>query len=313
VRDRLFSSIRSICPEEESSGSPAIESSQQGTPSGQQKAASSAESHHDAEENTQEGRNEEHREWAVGAEGRDVYDRHPAANPDPALRPRAVATAMAPCIESTNGHSAATSTVAEQASEAKKPEASSTRKERLQEARAAMTKVIDLLVPYVTKHWQEDSYAAPQETSLPSLRRKEDSQNRPYELAEVLIALRYYSYIRYVGTELRRLLIFVVLAFSLVFVALHSYSFRASRALDLCFITTFVILGLGIVLILGQQERSILLSKLQGSTEGQLGSKFYVDVLKYAALPGFALLVSQVPSISNFILRWVQPNLDAFR
>jgi hypothetical protein len=309
VREELFTAIRSICPEEGPSRLPDMASSHRGTPVEQQEGESAAKSHHDVEENAQE----RHHEWAVGAEGRDVYDHSAGASPNPAMNQRAVATEVAPCTEGGNGHSAAAATVAEQASDAKKPQTPSTSKDRLHQARVAMTNVINLLVPYVTQHWKDESYVGTQETPLPLLRRKEDSQNRPFELAEDLIALRYYSYIRYVGTELRRLLIFVVLAFSLVFVALHSYSFRASRALDLCFITTFVILGLGIVLILGQQERSILLSKLQGSTEGQLGSKFYVDVLKYAALPGLALLVSQVPSISNFILRWVQPNLDAFR
>jgi hypothetical protein len=191
-------------------------------------------------------------------------------------------------------------------------------KDRLWQMREAMTRVLDQLVLYLLNHWRdagdpEDAGPVNNPGPVDLMRRKGDLENRAFALAENLIALRFYSYIRYVGTELRRLLMFVVIAFSLIFLALQSYAFRACRALDLSFITLFGLLGIGVILMLGQQERNILLSKLQKTTEGELGGQFYLDVLKYAAVPTLALLVSQVPSISNFVLRWVQPSLDAFR
>lgn len=187
------------------------------------------------------------------------------------------------------------------------------RKELFREARAAMSAVIEELFPHLRNYWKRGDIW-PGNTPIPQdrARRKDDSRDRRFELAEELVALRYYSYIRYVGTELRRPLTFVIVALLLLFVALHSYSFRAGRAIDLSFISLFVVLSLGIVLTFGQQERDALLSRLQRSTAGELGANFYLDMLKYAAVPALALIASQVPSISNFLLRWIQPSLDAY-
>ena len=181
------------------------------------------------------------------------------------------------------------------------------------ESREAMINVIRQLIPHLQTYWHRGE-VLPGDTPIPvdGNRRKTDSPDQRYELAEEFVALRFYSYIRYVGTELRHLLMFVVFAFFGLFVALHSYAFRASRAIDIAFVVLFVILALGIILALGQQERDALLSRLQGSNAGELGTNFYLDVLKYAALPALALIASQVPSISNFFLRWIQPGLDAF-
>jgi len=181
------------------------------------------------------------------------------------------------------------------------------------ETREAMTEVIHQLIPQLYVYWHRgEVWPANSPIPLDRPRRKTDSNDQRYELAEELVALRFYSYIRYIGTELRHLLMFVILAFSGLFVALHSYSFRASRAIDIALMTLFLFLALGIILTFDQQERDALLSRLQRSTAGELGTNFYLDVFKYAALPALALIASQVPSISNFFLRWIRPGLDAF-
>jgi hypothetical protein len=187
-------------------------------------------------------------------------------------------------------------------------------KQLYRDMREAMTEVINQLIPHLTTYWGRGE-VWPGNSPIPvnRPRRKTDSEDRRYEVAEELVGLRYYSYIRYVGTELRHLLMFVVLAYFGLFLALHSYSFRASRSIDLAFISLFVVLGLGMILTFSQQERDALLSRLQRSTAGELGTNFYIDVLKYAGIPALALIASHVPSISNFFLRWIQPSLDAMR
>jgi hypothetical protein len=61
---------------------------------------------------------------------------------------------------------------------------------------------------------------------------KVDPADRKYILAEDLVALRFYSYIRYVVCELRTLIFLMALSFSLLFLTLHVYSFRAGQAID---------------------------------------------------------------------------------
>ncbi len=134
---------------------------------------------------------------------------------------------------------------------------------------------------------------------------------RKFILAEDLVALRYYNYIRYVVNELRNLLFFVAIAFSMLFLAFHVYAFRAEQAIDSSFLFMFIILGGGIFLVLYQMEVDPILSHFGGSKAGQVGWTFYLDLLKYGAVPGLTIIGAHVPLVSNFVLGWLQPALDS--
>jgi len=77
--------------------------------------------------------------------------------------------------------------------------------------------------------------------------------------------------------------------------------------------TLFFCLGGGVVWVLAQMERNALLSRLTNTTAGELGKGFYFDLIKYGIVPALTVIGSQVPGISNLLLRWVQPALQAFR
>jgi hypothetical protein len=134
---------------------------------------------------------------------------------------------------------------------------------------------------------------------------------RKFILAEDLVALRYYNYIRYVVDELRNLLFFVAIAFSMLFLAFHVYAFRASEAIDSSFLFLFVILGGSVLLVLYQMEVDPILSHFGGSKSGEVGWTFYLDILKYGAVPCLTIIGSHVPMVSNFLLRWLQPTLES--
>jgi len=134
---------------------------------------------------------------------------------------------------------------------------------------------------------------------------------RKFILAEALVALRYYNYIRYVVNELRNLLFFVAIAFSMLFLAFHVYAFRADEAIDWSFLFLFVILGGSTFLVLYQMEVDPILSHFDGTKSGEVGWTFYLDLLKYGAVPVLAIISAHVPIISNFLLSWLQPTLES--
>jgi hypothetical protein len=70
-------------------------------------------------------------------------------------------------------------------------------------------------------------------------------------------------------------------------------------------------MGLGIVFVVAQVERNALVSRLSDRTPGELGGKFYLQLLKYGTVPILTIFGSQVPFISNVVLKWVQPALEA--
>ena len=144
---------------------------------------------------------------------------------------------------------------------------------------------------------------------------KQDQEPQPadlkYLLAEDIVALPFYAYIRKVLSELRNILFFLGLAISLLFAALHTYAFRADKVIDWWFFGLFAFMGGGIAVVIAQMERNALLHQLSDRTPGELGTGFYLQLLKYGTVPLLTIFASQVPSISNLVLKWVQQALEA--
>lgn len=177
--------------------------------------------------------------------------------------------------------------------------------EVLNSARQAMTEVVHQLILFLRPdYWQRGSDGSKQEMPPPS-------ELRTFVLAEDLVAMRYYTYIRYVVTELRNLLFFVAIAFSLLFLAFHTYAFRADQAIDWSFLGLFLIVGGGVTLVLYQMELDPILSHFGGGQAGEVGLSFYLNLLKYGAVPLLTIIGSQVPAVSNLLLQWVQPTLQS--
>lgn len=182
------------------------------------------------------------------------------------------------------------------------------RKRIMHSTRCAMTAAIgELSSVLIREYWNRGSTAPRSEA--PS----NEPSDRKYVLAEDFVALRFYAYIRYVVSELRNLLFFLALSFSLLFLSLHVYSFRADQGIDFCFIVLLLAMGGGIVWVLLQMERDALLSRLEGTEAGVLSKNFYFNLIKYGLVPLGTVLGSQIPSVSNFLLTRLQPALEAFR
>jgi hypothetical protein len=185
------------------------------------------------------------------------------------------------------------------------PVPSRRREDHLREARQEMTKIAtDLSGRLRAEYWNRGSINMQPD-------QKPDPAELKYMLAEDIVALPFYAYIRKVINEMRNILFFLGIAISLLFAALHTYVFRADQAIDWWFFGLFASMGLGIVFVVAQLERNALVSRLSDRTPGQLGGNFYLQLLKYGTVPILTIFGSQVPFISNVVLKWVQPALEA--
>jgi hypothetical protein len=185
------------------------------------------------------------------------------------------------------------------------PMPSRRREDHLREARAEMTKITGVLSDQLRQQYWGRGSSGTKQDQEPS------AADLHFVLAEDIVALPFYAYIRKIVCELRNILFFLGVAVSLLFAALHTYSFRADQAIDWWFIGLFAFMGGGIVIVIAQMERNALLSRLSDRTPGELGSNFYLQLLKYGTVPFLTIFGSQVPSISNLVLKWVQPALEA--
>jgi len=175
----------------------------------------------------------------------------------------------------------------------------------IRDARQEMTNLTVTLCSRLKKEfWNRGSSNGSEQT-------RPKAADMKYLAAEDIVALPFYAYIRKVLQEMRNILFFLGIAISLLFAALHTYAFRADQQIDWWFFGLFAVMALGVITVIAQVERNALVSRLSDKTAGELGSSFYLQLLKYGIVPILTIFGSQVPFISNVVLKWLQPALEA--
>jgi hypothetical protein len=134
-----------------------------------------------------------------------------------------------------------------------------------------------------------------------------------YSLALGFVALQYATFIIYAVRQIQNLLWSLSLGFVLLALALSSYNFQSPQLIERFLLVAFLVLGYVVWKCMSQMERDPILSRLAGTTAGELNREFYFKLVGYGTLPVLGLLASQFPSISNFVFSWIQPTLEAFR
>lgn len=132
-------------------------------------------------------------------------------------------------------------------------------------------------------------------------------------LQDEFIALRCLAFIRFTLMQLRNLLGFITTGFILSVLAVNSYPFEAHHIISSSVVLTFLLLGVGIVLVFVQMDRDSVLSRISQTEANKLNRGFVVRVVSFGALPMLTVLASQFPSFSGFLLSWVRPTLEALK
>jgi hypothetical protein len=132
-------------------------------------------------------------------------------------------------------------------------------------------------------------------------------------LGERFVALHYSSFILYGVRQIQNLLLFLSSGFVLLMISLNCYSIQAPQFIGRLLLILFVVIGAATVSCLVGLERDQVLSRMAGSDPGKLNTGFYLKIAAYGALPALSLLASEFPSISSFLLSWVEPTLQAFK
>lgn len=134
-----------------------------------------------------------------------------------------------------------------------------------------------------------------------------------FDKVEEWWALHFVAFFQTVCRQMENLLVFLTVGFVLTLLSLSSYPFQAGRVLGWIMAGLLVVLGGGIVAVLAGAERNPILSRLNGTTPGEIGKSFYLNLLSYGALPILMVLAAGFPSIGQFLFSWVQPALQAMK
>ncbi|MBV8895546.1 MAG: hypothetical protein JO051_03465, partial [Acidobacteriaceae bacterium] len=128
-----------------------------------------------------------------------------------------------------------------------------------------------------------------------------------YEFAARYLALHYSTYIGYVLHQLQNLLVGSTVCFVLLMLGLNSFAFQAPQTIFHLASVSVIIAGAFVVTVLAQMERDPILSRLSGSTGGELGKDFYIRALTFGTLPILTVLGAEFPSIGQYLSTWIQP------
>lgn len=140
-----------------------------------------------------------------------------------------------------------------------------------------------------------------------------DPVDRMAVLAQRFVALHYSSFILYSVRQIQNFFLFLSGGFVLLMISLNCYSVQAPQFVGRLLIVLFLVVGASTLTCLIGLERNPVLSRIAGGDPGKLNTGFYLKIAGYGGLPLISLLASQFPSISSFLLSWVEPTLEAFK
>lgn len=96
-----------------------------------------------------------------------------------------------------------------------------------------------------------------------------------YNLALSFVALQYAAFIIYAVRQIQNLLWSLSLGFVLLALALSSYNFQSPQMIERSLLVAFLVLGYVAWKCMSQMERDPILSRLAGTTAGELNKEFY--------------------------------------
>ena len=130
-------------------------------------------------------------------------------------------------------------------------------------------------------------------------------------LAAEFVALRFVAVFRYVSLQMRNLISMISVGFMLALLALKSYPFQPRERIGWWLVIAFICLGAALTYVFMEMDRDATLSRISKTDANKLDREFFWPLLRFGALPLFAIIAAQFPAVSSFLFSWVQPALDS--
>ena len=137
---------------------------------------------------------------------------------------------------------------------------------------------------------------------------------QPHVLAaEEFFVLPYVGFIQNILGRIRTIVLGSLFLFVATTLAVSSYPFDPLPVLGGIFLATFVIVGSTMIVIYAGMHRDATLSYITGSEPGELGGQFWRQLITFGIGPLLGLLTTLFPSITDFVVSWLQPSTQAIK
>jgi hypothetical protein len=131
--------------------------------------------------------------------------------------------------------------------------------------------------------------------------------------AEEFFLLPYMGFVRNILGRVRTIGLSIVTMFVAVTLSVSSYPFDPLPVIGAVFLVLFAAVGAVMIVTYAEMMRDATLSRMASTNPGELGLSFWVKIVGLGAGPLFALLTTLFPSMTDFVVSFLQPGAQAIK
>jgi len=131
--------------------------------------------------------------------------------------------------------------------------------------------------------------------------------------AEEFVVLPYVGFIQNILGRVRTIAFTVVSLFVAATVGVSCYPFDPLPVIGAMFLILFALVGASMIFVYAEMSRDATLSHIANTNPGELGLEFFVKMAAYGIGPLLGLLTTLFPSMTDFIVSFLQPGAQAFK
>ena len=132
-------------------------------------------------------------------------------------------------------------------------------------------------------------------------------------VAEEFVSFHYIAFIQNIVARMRTMTLSMIFLFVTVCFAISFYPFVPRTEISVWMILNLALIGCGIAYVYAGMERDEILSYMANTRPGRLGPEFWIKMVGFLAGPVIGILTTQFPAITDTVLEWLQPGLDAIK
>ncbi len=137
--------------------------------------------------------------------------------------------------------------------------------------------------------------------------------NPVVQAAEEFVAFHYIAFIQNIVARMRTMTLSMICLFVAVCLSISFYPFVPRTEIGIWMLLNLLLIGSAVAFVYAGMERDEILSYIANTKPGKLGAEFWTRLAGFLAAPVLGILTTQCPSISDTVLQWLQPGLDAIK
>ena len=131
--------------------------------------------------------------------------------------------------------------------------------------------------------------------------------------AEEFFVLPYLGFIQNTLGRVRTIAFSIASLFVAATIGVSCYPFDPLPVIGAVFLILFALVGATIIFTYGEMCRDATLSHIANTTPGELGMEFWVKMAAFGIGPLIGLLTTLFPSMTDFVVSFLQPGAQAFK